>query len=186
MTITLKLTAAAVAGAFIALAGFAFYYTVSANPAFFPVGAASAAATSSPVYMTPGTATTTVTQAAYANGNNTGLNSASLLLQFTGSSTASSINVAFEYSEDNVDWYRDSLLGNISTTSNNASLAVPNNYLLPFASTTVGGVIGTASRTTRIITVETPAQYVRAVITMPVGSQNGAVWAKFLPVKESK
>lgn len=169
-----------------------------ANPSFFIVGQATASATTTLTFMTPGTATTTVVQTATNNGNTMGLNAATLLVQFTGSSTASSLAVSFEYANNDAgvdcsvtptvcDWYKDGLLGAsaiVSTTTQIVSLAAATAYTLPFASTTVGGVLGTASRTTRIINVQTPAQYVRAVFTLPIGSLNGAIYAKFLPTKE--
>lgn len=177
---------------------FTLFRVAKANPSFFIGGQATASATTTLTYMTPGTATTTLPQPATNSGNATGINTATLLVQFTGSSTASTINIAFEYANSDsgvdcsvtqsaCDWYRDSLMGYnavVSTTTNTVSLGPTNVYSLPFASTSVGGAGGISSRTTRIINVQTPAQYVRAVITMPAGSLNGAVYAKFLPVKE--
>lgn len=174
------------------------FSVAKANPSFFIVGQATASATTTVAFMTAGTATTTLYQPSNNNGNTTGINAATLLVQFTGSSTASSIQIAFEYANNDAgvdcsvtpaacDWYRDSLYGAagvISTTTPSVGLGPTNIYTLPFASTSVGGSGLLSTRTNRIINVQTPAQYVRAVITMPVGSLSGAVWAKFLPVKE--
>lgn len=184
--------------AVIALATLLLVPKVDANPSFFIVGQATATATTTLTFMTPGTATTTVVQAAANNGNTMGINAATLLVQFTGSSTASSLNVTFEYANTDAgvdcsvtptacDWYKDGLLGAtgvVSTTTQAVNLGTVANYTLPFASTTVGGLIGNATRTTRIINVQTPAQYIRAVFTLPIGSLNGALYAKFLPTKE--
>jgi hypothetical protein len=148
-----------------------------------------------------GTATTTLVQPAYQNGNSSGLNSATLLVQYTGSSTLSVLNIAFEYASASsgvncqinpnaCDWYKDTLFGagspiSTSTSANPIGLNTPNSYTLTFSSSTLAGAAGISSRTTRILNVQTPAQYVRAVITMPVGSFPGALWAEWLPVKQT-
>lgn len=177
---------------------FALFTVAKANPSFFIIGQATAAATSTVTFMTAGTATTTLYQPAYNNGNSMGINSATLKVQFTGSSTASSLNIAFEYADDSsgtncvttpasCDWYKDSLFGSgavVSTTTSAVGIGTTNVYSLPFSSSTLSGAGGISSRTNRLINVQTPAQYVRAVITMPVGSLNGAVWAQFIPSKE--
>lgn len=179
---------------------FGVFYTVRANPSFFIEGNATAVATSTLTFITPGLATTTLTQQAYVAGNPTGINAATLLVQLTGSSTLSVINIAFEYADAtsgtncqatpaSCDWYRDSLIGSetgiISTSTNTINASQTNSYSLTFASTSVGGAGGANSRTTRILNVQTPSQYVRAIITVPIGALNGAVWAKWLPVKQN-
>lgn len=193
-----KLLAVLVSLAIIAVATLLLVPKAGANPSFFIVGQATATATTTLTFMTAGTATTTVVQTATNNGNTMGLNAATLLVQFTGSSTASSLNLTFEYANSDAgvdcsvtptacDWYKDGLLGAaavVSTTTQALNLGTVANYTLPFASTTVGGLIGIATRTTRIINVQTPAQYVRAVFTLPIGSLNGGLYAKFLPTKE--
>ena len=188
-----------VLAAIIAIA-FGVFYTVRANPSFFIEGNATAVATSTLTFITPGLATTTLTQQAYVAGNPTGINAATLLVQLTGSSTLSIINIAFEYADAtsgtncqttpaSCDWYRDSLIGSetgiISTSTNTINASQTNSYSLTFASTSPGGAGGANSRTTRILNVQTPSQYVRAIITVPIGALNSAVWAKWLPVKQN-
>lgn len=184
-------------GGLIALTGFAAYI-VQANPSFFVYGQNTAVATSTVVYMTPGTATTTLIQPTVTNGNPTVMNTATFLVQFTGSSTASNINIEFEYATAfsgtncqttpaSCDWYKDGLYGAngvISTTTTPVGLGTRNVYNLPFSTTPLAGQSGTATRTNKILNVQTPAQYVRAVITMPAGSANGAIWAEWLPLKQ--
>lgn len=159
--------------------------------------AGNTAATTSPVFMTAGTATSTYYYDAGV-GNNFAADNASFLVQFTGSSTPlSTLNIQFEYSQGAAgfncavtpgacDWYKDSLLvGGISTTTQAAGLAVSNSYLLPMASTTLNGVAGNSARTNRIINVPMPTRYVRAVLTLPIGSQNGAAWGEFVGKKQT-
>lgn len=179
---------------------FAAVLTVQANPSFFVNGSAtSSVSTSTLTYMTAGAATTTLIQPFYVSGNTNNINSATLLVQFTGSSTASSLKIEFEYADNTsgtncetapttCDWYRDDLLGTglgvVGTTSQVMNLNLTNSVFFSFSSTSLQGSSALASRTNKIINVQTPSQYVRAVITMPAGSLNGAVWAKWLPVKE--
>jgi hypothetical protein len=162
-----------------------------ANPSYFY--GSSATATSTPMYMTAGTATSTYVLKVQSNGNSAADNAA-FLLQLTGSSTASQAQVAFEYANDTVndcavtpttcDWYTDTYTRN-ATTTQTVSLIGGTSYVLNFASTTVGGAAGTGNgRMTRIINVPTPTMYVRAVVTLPPGSTNAAVWGQFIARKQ--
>lgn len=171
-----------------------------ANPSYFADGVSTAAATSTVTYMTPGTATTTTfVYDAYADGNNEKADAATLGIQFTGSSTASSIKIDFEYAFNNslancqttptaCDWYKDSLLGTnavVGTTTNGTLGIVPNSYQLSFSSSTINGAAGSSTIATRLITLPTVARYIRAVISMPIGSLNGAVWATIRPSRQN-
>lgn len=182
-------------GAVIAMTAFLFLSTAKANPSFFirQNNGVSTTATTSPSYMSPGLATTTYymdTGAASANSTD----SAVFTFFFTGSSTASTVNVAFEYASPAGDcigtptlceWYTDDLnFPTATTTQSLMSLTTGRIYSLTFASTTVGGLIGTANRTTRIVPVPTPTRYVRAVVTIPAGSLNGAVWGEFVAKRQ--
>lgn len=181
----------------IILAATVFVGISYANPSFFMYGEATAAATTTVVYMTPGAATTTIVQRAFVNGNNNSINDATLLVQFAGSSTISVLNIAFEYADlvgndcyatpTKCDWYRNHLYDSgsgVSTTSTGVLAPSATSYNLTFASTTVGGASGAATRTMAAFTVPVVAPFVRAVISMPPASTNGAVWAQFLPAKE--
>lgn len=165
-----------------------------ADPSYF--GASNSNATTTVTYMTAGTATTTEV---YDTGltNPSAVDSSAFLFTFIGSSTASIANITFEYAHDTVgnckvtptacEWYSDDYLSVAGTTT--PSLVIPltniRTYILPFASTTVGGLAGNGNgRNTRILNVPTPTRYVRAVITLPAGSLNGAVYAQFLGKKQ--
>ena len=194
MTTNLKFLGAVVLGALVALTGFAFYYTASANPPAFK-RAQSAAATSTLAYMTAGTATTTSPVFDGGEGNSFGHDSAAFAVQFTGSSTLSQLQIAFEYAHDTpgyncastptaCDWYGNTLY-NQATTSPAQNITTAQTNLFNFASTSVqGGVVGITNRNLRIIDVKTPTRYVRAVMTLPPGSLNGAVWGEFIGKKQ--
>lgn len=158
---------------------------VHANPSYIAPGVATGSTVSSLSYMTPGTATTTTpTYDSYTDGTNNTPNTATLLVQFTASSTASILNISLEYSNDGTNWYRD-LLWVQATTTQPVSLNTPNTFQLTFASsTTLGGAAGPATKNNVAITVPTPARYVRAVFSIPIGALNGAVYAAIVPSKE--
>lgn len=175
-----------------------------ANPSLNSSGAALATATSSPVFMTPGTATSTVVYDAYevngtnqTNGSNTNLaDSATFLLQLTASSTNTIVNVNFEYADsssvdckaqqNNCDWYQDGI--SIGATSTVTNLSLANTFQWKYASTTpgLGAHVASNNRGGRVIQVKTPTRYVRAIITLNLAGTNGAVWGKFVPKKEVK
>lgn len=167
-------------------------HSVKANGSAFVVPS-STTATSSVVYMTPGTATTTYYFDSQI-GTNQAVDSAVLQTQFTGSSTASSVNIALEYSHGVAgtdctatptacDWYQDRLSAG-ATTTQTISLNQATTYTLSMSSTTPGGVAGNSSRTFRVMKIDFPTRYVRAVYTMPAGSQNGAIWGGFVGKRE--
>jgi hypothetical protein len=160
---------------------------VHANPSFFYAGAVSASATSTVAYMTPGTGTTTIQYDTYtATGNTQATDRAALALQFTASSTNSTLLINLEYSEDGIDWYQDAITTITATTTRPVLLAPVNQFKWTFASSTagIGAVASTTNRDTRIITIPTPTRYVRALMSLQLGGTNGAVWGKVIPVKE--
>lgn len=163
---------------------------VFANPLFFNAPYVSTAiATTTPSYMTAGTATTTLTYDTYASvGNITATLKGALLVQLVGSSTATVLNVNTEYSQDGIDWYQDAGLFNVgyATSSKPVDIGQVNQFTFAFASSTAGlGAVPALNATTsRAIPVSTPTRFVRFVFTLPVGSKSGAVWAQFVPQKE--
>lgn len=176
---------------------FATFYTAKANPSYFSRFQV-AAATTTVAYLVPGTSTATSTLPIDLGVNGSqGADSSAFLVQFTGSSTASILNITFEYSQGgngadcvatptSCDWYKDSLFGaNIATTTTNVDLDIANNYQLTFASTTVGNQLGNATRTTRIIELSTPTRFIRAILTLSPGSFNGAAWFEFITKRQS-
>lgn len=173
-----------------------------ANPTGWGTTAQSASATTSPSFMTPGTATTTVVYDSFQiNGTNQSQGGSSafatdeavLLVQMTASSTFTQMNISFEYSNDRVDWYQDNLLAmpaQEATTTPTRSIASANSVVWRYASSTPGqGVVSaTNNLDMKALTVPTPTRYVRAIFTLATTSgafiDNGAVWAQFVPKKE--
>lgn len=156
---------------------------VAAAPLYFAPGVTTVTgnslATTSVKYMTPGAATTTTNvYDAYLDGTNEAANSAILLIQMTGSTTpfnasvaTTTFNVALEYSQDNVDWYYNGVFA----TSTQLGWETSNGVLL--SSTTPSKIF---------VNVPVPTRYLRAVISIPNGSTNGAVYAQLVPAKEQK
>lgn len=149
-----------------------------------------ASASSTPTFMTPGTATSTLTLDTingYATTtltplvsdgvtNAVAVDQAWLAVQMTGSSTASNLRIDWEYSNDGIDFYRD-----------NATSTV-----LGYASSTPRGIGGQSEsqlpkyKQTGVVTQGTllevpkiPARYLRAVLSVPAGSLNSTNWAQF-------
>lgn len=188
-----KLGIAGLLVAFSMLAGVGVSY---ANPSYFATGTQTSTATTTPVFMTPGTATTTLVYNAYAGGsvataaatstatNTSKSDSAVLLVQFAGSSTLSTMNIAFEYSMDGIDWYTNFTVpaGYSTTTATYQLGTAPFSVKFPFASSTVAGGSTYQVRDNRVIAVNVPTNVVRAVIT--ITGANGAVWARFVPTKQ--
>lgn len=179
---------------FLGLALFASFGVsyVKANPSFFiranTVVCGTYTASSTPTFMSAGLATTSVTfdTGCAAAGN---VDSAILLAQLTASSTATTVNINYEYSQDGVDWYQSNL-SNQGTTTPVQSVTTPQSYGWTFASTTPGMgaplASGTfANRQMKAIEVRTPSRYVRAIFTMPAGSTAGAVWAEFTAKRQA-
>lgn len=165
-----------------------FSYVARANPSFFTRAnsavCGSYTATTSVSYMTAGNATTTYT---FDTGCGTAgsADSAVFATQLTGSSTATVLNTIFEYSQDGVDWYSDTLSQGATTTPGQA-LNTARSYTLTFASSTVGGIGGTGNgRVYRTITVPTPTRYVRAIQSLAPASTNGAIWSEFVSKRQA-
>ena len=192
--------------AVILVSGFAAYRTY-ANPIIYPpsayptcglTGSISSASTS-PCYMTPGTATTSIIFDSYQNtqGSNTarntfGTKSAALMFQLYGSSTASIINLAVERSQNGVDYYADSYAFVATSTGVfNLSNSNLNSYVLTFASSTLKGeaIVGDETTMTRIIRIETPTRFTRVVFTSAsstiLGPKNTAIWGEMVPIRET-
>lgn len=163
-------------------------HVAKAGPLFFPVTTQTATATTTVSFLNAGTGTTTLSVNAYGSGTASAIKHGILLVQFAGSSTASTLKINKEYSQDNVDWYQDGgdFTDGFSTTTKPFDISQVNQYTFAFASSTagLGSVPALQATTTRAINVQTPTKFIRFIFTLPVGSTNGAVWAQFVPVKE--
>lgn len=162
--------------------------TVQANPSRITAPDSCTTSTNSSTtsisYLTPGTATTTVTCnlqriSALAGGTDS-IDSAIFAMQFHASSTAlSELDWYFEYSQDGVDWYRANNFPTLGTTTT----AVPQNFAWrQYSTSTVYSSNGfaTSSLEKKFIPITTPTRWVRAVFTAPTGSNNIGVWAQFI------
>lgn len=141
-------------------------------------------ATSTIVYMTPGTATTTLTYDSYPSGVSA-TNGAALFLQVTASSTATKYLINEEYSQDGIDWYQ----GTFSSLNGYATTTIPTNisqipqWIWTYASSTpgLGAVTASVNTDARMIHIQTPTRFIRVIITMT--GANGAIWAQLVPQK---
>lgn len=151
-----------------------------------------ASATSSPTFRTPGTATTTLTLDAINRTSTTSVrvtpsnpvgsiavNEAFLAVQMIGSSTVSLLDIGWEHSQDGLDFYRDyasstSRLAYASTTPSGQ----PFNSFPTFPGT------GNINNLFLLEVPKIPARYVRAVLTVPIGSLNSTSWAQFITKQE--
>ncbi len=167
---------------------------VHANPTGFPPGARLATATTTQTVLSSGTGVSTVVYDAYningtnepASGVTSAADTATLLVQFTASSTASKLKIAYEYSQDNIDWYADGTSVLLASSTPGTVVANNPNFISwTFASTSLNGasVASNNNLSTEIFSVATPVRYVRAVIT--VSGANAMVWAQFVPKKEA-
>jgi hypothetical protein len=166
-------------------------HIASANPSHFLPTVKTAAATTTPNYLTPGTGTTTLTYDSYTTSIPDALDSAVLMVQFTGSSTASTLNIAIQYSDGGDDYYQDGQgWANYASSTKTFDISQIYQYSWQYASTSRAFLFGSnvtgTSTDYRIIRIPTPTRFVRAVFTLPQGSLNGAVWAKWLPEQENQ
>lgn len=172
----------------IVLAGLFGAKMVGATSSFFLPVSATASATSTVSYLTAGTGTTTLAMDSFQNGIPRLIDRAALLVQFAGSSTASILNINLEFSDDNIDWYQDggNFTSGFATSSRPVDIGQVSKFNYTFSSTTPGLGAAINATSTRIITTTVPTRYVRAVFTIPVGSLAGAVWAKWVPSRQSQ
>lgn len=187
MTLNLK-----IAGIIALMAATAIMLTTSvvyATALFTGNRAMTAAATTTVVYMTPGTATTTLVYDAYERNGTNQTNSGNIVIpdkvalavQGVSSSSISVLNIACEYSYDNIDWYQNNIYS--ATSSGIMSITVPSTFSYTFASTTLNGV-SIGNRYAKIVTCPVVTQYVRAVLTNT--GANLSLWATFIPTKQSR
>lgn len=170
--------------------------TVKANQYYFATTVQTATATTTLSYMTPGTATTTtpVLDTYTIQDGPNAADKIALLTQLTASTTSTVLGIDIEYSQggaglncvstpSSCDWYKNNYTSDVSTTSPVISLGLPQTFSWAFASSTLQGVPVTTQRATKIINIQTPTRYVRAVYYLT--GANGAVWGQLVPKVQS-
>lgn len=159
-----------------------------ANTLLFPYTTSTATATTTPSFMTPGTATTTLVLDSYTAPGGYANDAATLFIQLSSSSTPTALNTNLEYSQDGVDWFEDggTMAANYATTTKPFDISQVNQFRLNYASSTagLGPVSATRATTTRALLVKTPTRFVRAIFTIPIGFGNGSVWASWIPNRQ--
>jgi hypothetical protein len=159
---------------------------VNANPGVFNVMPPlfTKATTTAPWYshLKAGFSTTT-TQAldSYISGTNGVLDqgSASLLLTLTSTSTPATLKWRYEFSQDGIDWYPESV-----ELSTNATTTVVvrdfKEYSWLFASSTAGSASTTLGTSQKLVSVPTPTRFVRTVFYLASGSPNAALHYRYV------
>lgn len=173
-----------------ALCLFAFAPQAHANPSLFSVGTTTnGVASSSAVFMTPGTATTTVQHDALAQTFSGGFtyktDTVGLLTQFCGSSTLAVLTQNIEYSQDGIDWYRNFIIdpSQTGTTTSPWSVGSPFAIKWTYSSTTLATL--TAPNNTcsfGAFVLPTPFRYIRIVSSLT--GANARVWNQLVPIKQ--
>lgn len=151
-----------------------------ANPSYFITPTKTATATSTHVYMTSGNATTTISVDAYANGNSWKTKQAQVSFQMTATGTAPVLLARVENSDDNIDWYSQT----IETTANTAvTTYAPKSMSYTFASSSAYFSSGSVTRMNQSITIDTPARYTR-VVFYSTNANAFDLWAQVQSIKE--
>ena len=201
MALNIKQISALIAAFALMASAFMFAIPAHANPIRQAPPSSTASATTSPTFMTPGTATTTVYLDSFAGGSTQQYDAVSLLTQLFASSTATTLNMTVEYSDGVAgvdctatptacDWYQDATIA-MTNASTSQPYAISNNslntYSWTYASTTQGGAAGvaTSNRGLKAINIPVTTRYVRVFYTLAIGGTNGAVWGKLVPFKQS-
>lgn len=173
MTLKAKYLGLSIITAAVFLAAFSLFYVAKANPSFFIRFSTGSFATTTVAYQSAGAATTTLVMDMGVSGTQAA-DSAVLLQQFIGSSTASTQRTVIEYSQG----------GNGADCVNAPTTC---NWYFGFATTTTalnmqpgGAQVSSAASSTELvsITVPTPTRYVRAVFSIPGGGLSGSIYAE--------
>lgn len=185
----------------------AFAMKAGANPSGFyqsyintAPGVAGNIATTSVVYMTPGTATSTIYWDSSLSGASAqGSESAALTVQLTGSSTATVLQMNQEFAQGasgvncvatpgNCDWYQLSPTGLNGYATTTIPMTFDQVAQLTWKTSTSSpaglGVAGT-NVDTRIVMIQTPTKYTRVVFTLKIGGANASVWADIVAKKQN-
>lgn len=172
-----------------------------ANPSSFIPTNATSVSTTTLSYLNAGTGTSTQYFDSYASQIGKTADKAGLLVQFSGSSTLSILNINIEYSMGTssvdctvsptlCDWYEDpsGFEMGYATSSKPYDISQVNKYVLNYASSSPGlGVVGATNAfpARRIVPIGTPTRFIRAIFTIPPGASSGGIWSKFVPVRQA-
>ena len=162
------------------IVGYSTNVVKAAISAFSPSNCYTAAATTSPAYMSGGVATSTVT----CNMSPNGALTAVIAIEVNASSTSSIFNTYVEESMDGLDWFPTRVASSTRLVSTDANTY----YSYTFASSTLKGVVtpvlgvaGLNNRNHYSFDVPVRMKYVRAYTVIPIGSNPGAVWMQIIP-----
>lgn len=165
-----------------------------ANPSQIMLSA-SAPATTTKAYMTPGTATTSPVFDSQSDGSFP-TDSAVLLTWMDATNTTSAIDIYPQYSDgvSGVDcaatpaqcnWYFAANPEDYATTTVESDISKPAKYRWTFASSTPNlGIAAANASSTRAISFKTPTRYTRALIVVPIGAGNASVWTEWAGKKQ--
>jgi len=169
----------------------AFPFIASASPSTFCVDGMTTG-TTSPVNITPGTATTTLTTNNCVSSTFT-LNSLVFIGQMAASSTNAILTGTIQDSYDGVDWYDRAPNEQASSTQafgfNNGTLG--NTFVYKFASTTQNRVAVTnanSATSTFAIVIRPFLKYTRVIVSNTSGAAvapNFYFWGKLIGIRES-
>lgn len=161
---------------------------VKANPSFWTFGNQTAA-TTSPTYMIPGVATSTVVLDSMSGGTYA-TDEATVVTQIAATTTTNStepiIRFRIEGSQDGIDWYGQASYLNTTGTTTVLS-AINGEYQINFASSTANlGASATTTRMNESFTVKTPLRYTRVVTYAALNGGTANVWVQIIGRKQYK
>lgn len=174
------------------LMGLCLAANVYANPFYTGPTAASATATTTLAYMTSGLATSTTVYDSYEqsgtnqpnSGNVTRPDDVDIAIQGVASSSITTVNVACEYSQDNIDWYQNQGFSTTTTTN----MAVPLSFNFVYASSTSGvggqGISATYNKFAKVFVCPVLMRYVRSVVTVSGTNAGIGIYTAIIPKKQ--
>ena len=113
----------------------------------------------------------------WASGTYGALDSATLLVQLTATSTPPTLMWRYEYSQDGIDWYAEDIeLNTSATTTIHVRDFAEHSWV--FASSTAG--TNSSSKSLKKLDVSTPLRFVRAVFYLPTNSPNAAIFTQWV------
>jgi hypothetical protein len=143
--------------------------TVLANRSFFVGGPSTSVATSTVTSLGTGQSTTLILDS--FNSIPAAVDSTTLLLQFTASTSASVLHIVPSYSMDGVDYYENNITATSSTSN---SITVGNFWTLQ------GNAVSSTTR--KAVSIPTPTRYIRVTFTAVTGTSS--IWATFATLRE--